>query len=331
MEKYLSAEDLPPDWENNIGDNLYLKKSFLGFIEQVDSCEKSYYVFRNSQGRVDTQFLISKTIDNNLAMFTPFNLPVTVNAVYFPFTVSKPGGVFGYEATEDVSGFLKDLKGFKLIVNVDETYTLDNFARGLICPKCMLSVKWDTFEEYMLSLRAGYRRRYNIALDKSKNLNFYMLKNNQVEFSEKMYNLYLDVYNNALYKLGKVPIDFFRQDGLVILALEDEEEIQGFAQLRRNNEELLFEFVGLNKRNILKYDIYVRLLLEIIRYGIVNGFKTIDFGQTTDDMKLKLGCEYEMLYVLINHSNPVINFLLKKLMPHIQYKPLEKNKFHVFK
>ncbi len=268
MEKYLNARDLPEDWENNIADNLYLKRSFLDFVEQIDDSEKSYYIFRNSMGNIDTQFLISKTTDNNITMFTPFKVPVTVNSVYFPFTVSKPGGVFGNETKKEVSTFLKNLKGFKLIVNVDEEYMLDNFVRVLICPKCVLSIKWASFEEYMSSLRSGYRRRYNIALNKSKNLNFYILNNNHIEFSEKMYNLYLDVYNNAPYKLGKVSIDFFRQDGLVILVLEDKKEIQGFAQLRKNNEELLFEFVGLNKKNILKYDTYIMLLLEIIRSGI---------------------------------------------------------------
>lgn len=40
MEKYLTAETLPPDWEDNIGNNPYLKKKFLKLIEQFDSSEK---------------------------------------------------------------------------------------------------------------------------------------------------------------------------------------------------------------------------------------------------------------------------------------------------
>jgi hypothetical protein len=107
MEKYLRAKDLPKDWEDNIGDNLYLKKSFLELIEQIDCSEKSYYVFRNSLGHIDTQFLISKTTDNNIAMFTPFKLPVIMHSVYFPFTLSKPAGVFGNETNKKFPGFLR--------------------------------------------------------------------------------------------------------------------------------------------------------------------------------------------------------------------------------
>lgn len=331
FDKYLSAKDLPSDWEDNIGDNLYLKKNFLQFIEEIDDAQKSYYAFRNSNNCIDTQFLITKTKDNNIAMFTPFKIPVALNCVYFPFTLSKPAGTFGNETKKAVSKFLNSLKGFKLVLNTDENCSLDGFSRGLICPKCMLKLSWDSFDDYMASLRAGYRRRYNIALNKSKNLKFYILKNNQLEFSERMYKLYLDVYNKAPYKLGKASIDFFKKEGFAILALEDKDDIQGFAQLYKNNSELLFEFVGLNNKNIYKYDTYIRLLLEIVKYGIENNFKVIDFGQTTDEAKLKLGCKYEMLYALISHSNPIINFFLKKFTPHIQYTPLDENKFHVFK
>lgn len=331
MEKYIKVKDLPKDWEDNLGDNLYLKKNFLSLIEKIDNSEKSYYVFRNINGKIDTQFIISKTADNDIAMFTPFKLPVVMHSVYFPFTLSKPGGVFGDESKQEVTSFLKSLKGYKMILNVDKSCKFDGFACGLICPRCVLKIKWNSFDEYMASLRTGYRRRYNIALDKSKKLKFHILEDNKLEFTDDMYNLYLDVYNNASYKLGKVSIDFFRQDFFVILALDDKEGTQGFAHLHENDEELIFEFVGFNRKNILKYDTYIRLLVEIVRYGIEKGFKSIDFGQTADDAKLKLGCKYENLYALINHSNPMINFLCKKLVPHIQYKSLEESKFHVFK
>ena len=331
MEKYISVQDLPTDWEDNIGDNLYLKKNFLEIVEQIGSSEKSYYVFRNSLGQIDSQFLITKTTDNDIAMFTPFKLPVTMHSVYFPFTLSKPACIFGDESKQEVTEFLKSLKGYKMVLNLDESCKLDDFSHGLICPRCVMQVKWNSFEDYMSSLRAGYRRRYKTAFKKSKDLRFRILKNNELEFTEEMYDLYLDVYHNAQYKLGKVSIDFFRQDCFVVFALDDETGTQGFALLHENGEELIFEFVGLNKKNILKYDTYIRILIEIVRYGIERGFKVIDFGQTTDDAKLKLGCKYENLYVLLNHSNPIINLLLKNLVTYIEYKPLNENSFHVFK
>jgi hypothetical protein len=72
------------------------------------------------------------------------------------------------------------------------------------------------------------------------------------------------------------------------------------------------------------------MLYEIIRYGIDHGFKTIDFGQTADDTKLKLGCHYEMLYAALHHHNRLVCWCCKKLAPVIEYKPIQ-TKFNVFK
>ncbi|MCD7780395.1 MAG: hypothetical protein LUH05_06970, partial [Candidatus Gastranaerophilales bacterium] len=326
------ASDLPEDWDNNIENNPYLKKDFLTFIEQTDNSQKKYCIFRNSQNKTDTQFLICRTENNNLGMFTPFKFSATINSIYFPFSISSPAGVFGEETKKDVNKFLKTFKGFTMIVNIEnKDYKLSDFTQAVIPPKCLFEIKWHSFSEYMKDLRAGYRRRYNIALNKSKDLKIRFLKDNKTEFTEQMYNLYLDIYNNASCKLGKVPIDYFKQERCIIFVLEDSEDIQGFAQLYKNGEELIFEYVGFNKKNVLQYDTYIKILLEIIRFGIENGYKIIDMGQTTDETKLKLGCRYKFLYALIRHSNPIINFILQKITTHIQYKPLDESRFHVYK
>ena len=78
------------------------------------------------------------------------------------------------------------------------------------------------------------------------------------------------------------------------------------------------------------YDTYHRILLEIVRYGIENNFRTIDFGQTADESKLKLGSEYTMLYAYLHHSNPLVNAINRKLAKYIEYKPIT-TEYRVFK
>ena len=78
------------------------------------------------------------------------------------------------------------------------------------------------------------------------------------------------------------------------------------------------------------FDTYHRILLEIVKYGIEHGFKTIDFGQTADESKLKLGSKYIMLYAYLHHSCKFINAVNKKLAKHIQYKPISID-YKVFK
>ena len=104
----------------------------------------------------------------------------------------------------------------------------------------------------------------------------------------------------------------------------------GFVQLMENGSELIFEFVGIDYKYNAQYQVYHRMLYEIIRYGIENGFKSIDFGQTADDTKLKLGCRYTYLYAWLHHSNRLVNYLLGKFAPRLVYKPVGVN-FRVFR
>ncbi len=225
--EYFTVKDLPSDWNDNCKDNPYIKNCFLEFIERADCSEKKYCVFRNSSGKIDTQFMIIKTENNNIAMFTPFKFTVKMNSIYFPFSISSSAGIFGKETKKNVDNFLKTLEGFTMLVNLDDkNYNFKNFSQALIPPKCIFYIKWNSFDDYMYALRANYRRRYNNALKKSKELKLRFLKDNKTEFTKEMYNLYLDIYNNAEYKLGRIPIEYFWQKRCKIFVLENKDDVQ---------------------------------------------------------------------------------------------------------
>lgn len=330
MEIYNYAKDLPQDWDQKLGSNLYLRKEFLEFMERVDDTPKKYYIFRNKSGEIDTLFMTHFRTGYNLTMFSKIKTSIKMTFIYIPLSISRPGIIYGEETKEDVAGFLRKMKGYKIILNTEENYDLQGFTKGLTCPRCVLKIRWHTFDDYMNDLRSNYRYRYKKAFAKSKDLKMYFLEDNQ-EFSEELYGLYLQVYENSPYKLEKLKIDFFRDNRFKIFVLEDNSKPQGFIQLLENEKELIFEFVGFEHKNNHVYDIYIRMLLEIVRYGIEGGFETIDFGQTADEAKLKLGCKYQKLYALLNHSNPLVNWCANKISRFIQYKPLDDHKFRVFK
>ena len=330
MKQFTSASDLPEQWDENLSDNLYLRREFLVFLESVDSSEKSYYMFQTPDGKVLAKMMMHTRKGYNLTMFSGLKTSIKMQFVYFPLSVSRPAIVCCEAARDEVAAFLKSIKGYKMILNVTEDWQLVDFTRGLTCPRCVLSLRWNSFNNYLRELRSGYRRRYKKALEKSAGLNFYFLENNQ-SFDERLYDLYLEVYNRSKYKLEKLSIDFFRGERFKIFVLVNSNDPVGFVQLLDNGAELIFEFVGFSHCKNREYDIYIRLLLEIVRYGIENNYQTIDFGQTADDAKLKLGCYYEPLYALVHHSNPVINRLIRLASRHIQYKPLDERGFHVFR
>ena len=330
METYLKATDLPEDWDHNTGDNPYLKKEFLVFLDQVDESPKSYHLFRDNQGRIDSQLIRHIRTDYNLTMFTRFKSSLKMDFIYMPVSVARPGLILGSETANEALDYIKSIKGWKMILNLPENTNLTDFTKGLTCPRCVLTLQWSSFEHYLASMRSAYRRRYLRALNKSSVLNLYILADNK-NFSHELYQLYEQVYERSPYKLEKLSWKFFKSERFKVIVLEKDRQAYGFVQLLANGSELIFEFVGFNHEQNHEYDIYIRLLLEIVRYGLENGFKTIDFGQTADEAKLKLGACYETLYAFLHHHNPIINYLAQKTGAYLGYKALDDTRFHVFK
>ena len=327
IREFTRAAELPAEWDLLIKENIYLSRSFLGFIESTErEYEPTYYLFYEGE-RADSCFVTHRRKKYNLTMFTNFNMPITVTFVYLPMSVTASSVVVG-ELKEEVFKKIKSIKGYKMVLNLPFT-DVDGYAVGLTCPKCILDLNFTSFEDYVQDLRSNYRAKHKKVMKKSKELTLRFI-DNKTEFTDELYEMYLNVLNRSRLRIETLSKEYFMGEIFKIFVLELEGKAVGFVQLLENGTELIFEFVGVDYRYNEEFSVYHRMLYEIIRYGIENGFKTIDFGQTADDTKLKLGCHYEPLYAALHHSNPLLNFICKKMAPLIEYKPLT-TKFTVFK
>lgn len=327
IKEFTHAAELPAEWDSLTKDNIYLSRSFLAFIEGTEKeYEPTYYLFYEGE-RADSCFVTHRRKNYNLTMFTKFNMPITVTFVYLPMSVTASSLVVG-KLKKQVFEKIKSIKGYKMVLNLPFT-DVDGYAVGLTCPKCILDLQFPTFENYVQSLRSNYRAKYKKVMKKSEGLNIRFIDNKK-EFTDELYEMYFNVLNRSRLRIETLSKEYFMGDMFKVFVAEREGTPVGFVQLLENGTELIFEFVGVDYRYNDEFSVYHRMLYEIIRYGIENGFKSIDFGQTADDTKLKLGCHYEPLYAALHHSNPIINFICKKVAPIIEYKPLT-TKFTVFK
>jgi len=321
------ACELPADWDDAIGDNLYLRRDFLEFMEACEACDQRYYYIRDGDGVMDTVFTTHLRRRFDVMMFRTANFRVDTTMVYIPASVSRPGIAAGRHLSQALD-HIRSLPGLTLMLNFPDEH-LPGFASGLTCPKHILTLNWDCFDDYIDQMRGGYRRRYRKALRDSAGLRLRTL-DDPSEFDEELYGLYLQVLQRSRTIIETLSIEYFRGHFFTILVLEDDSGPQGFVQLLPNGTELIFEFVGVNYATNATHDTYHRLLLEIVKYGIEHGFSTIDFGQTADESKLKLGCQPVTLYAGLHHSNPVIMVGTRLLAPHLTY-PVVTNNFRVFK
>ena len=326
VKKYKAAE-LPEEWDALTKGNIYLRREFLDFIEKSEKDYKPEYYLFYGEGRLDSVFVAHQRKGYNLGMFTKIDIKIKVTLIYLPMCVTASGLVIG-KLKDVVFRTIRSIKGYKMILNLSET-DVPGFANGLTCPKCILDLDFSSFDDYVGSLRSDYRNRTKKVLRKTESLDIRFI-DNKTEFTDELYALYLNVLNKSRVRIETLSKEYFTQKDFRIFVCYQGGEPAGFCQLLPDGDELIFEFVGVDYKYNDEMPVYHRMLLEIIRYGIENGFKTVDFGQTADDTKLKLGSRYVPLYAALHSSNPIVNFFCKLLAKKIEYKPIT-TEFRVFK
>lgn len=293
----------------------YIK--LLSLLEKINPCNQCYEITEDS-------LIISYDLKLNLFNFKNI-LPLNVKAqiIGLPISLSQRG-YFG--DLNKVLDIIKKRKGLKIILNADTeiikgSRTLSTFE---------FTNNFNTFDDYLNKLRSSYRRRLNKALSQRNNIVIRKIINSN--FTSEHYNLYLSIMNRTDNPLEILPIEFFKQYETVIYEFIDKsnENIIGFIQLKEFDDKLCFLFGGFNKEDVEKFDIYYNMLLKIIEIGIEKKVKKIDFGQTAEESKLKIGCKEVNKYLYAHHSNTIINFLIQKLLPLMSYRPY-KTVHHVLK
>ena len=293
----------------------YIK--LLSLLEKINPCNQCYEITEDS-------LIISYDLKLNLFNFKNI-LPLNVKAqiIGLPISLSQRG-YFG--DLNKVLDIIKKRKGLKIILNADTeiikgSRTLSTFE---------FTNNFNTFDDYLNKLRSSYRRRLNKALSQRNNIIIRKIINSN--FTSEHYNLYLSIINRTDNPLEILPIEFFKQYETVIYEFIDKsnKNIIGFIQLKEFDDKLCFLFGGFNKEDVEKFDIYYNMLLKIIEIGIEKKVKKIDFGQTAEESKLKIGCKEVNKYLYAHHSNTIINFLIQKLLPLMSYRPY-KTVHHVLK
>lgn len=318
MKKYTSINEL----FCNLTDNNYKSEikeliSLLTLMENINPCNQEYEVINNN-------ILITYNIKLNLLNFKNIlPLKTNVKVIGLPISLCLKGYYGKAYFIEDI---VKKMKGLKIILNGDSQFS----GSGKTLSTFIFENKFSNFEDYLCSLRSTYRRRISKALKYRDKLKISPIKIK--EFSKEHYSLYLSVMNRTSNPLETLPIEFFQEYESELYEFRDSTTnvIVGFIQLKEIKNKLYFLFGGFKKEDNEAYDLYYNMLLKIVEIGIEKHVTEIEFGQTAEESKLKIGCKEKYKYLYIHHSNPFLNFFIQMLLPFFSYKPYAV-KHNVFK
>ena len=239
-----------------------------------------------------------------------------------------PMTVIGPPVSVDSTGYCSDLnqliadykcrKGIFLILNIPKLPALaEKVAAGETLSACIFNNVFTSFEEYLFALRGGYRRRIKRALDKGKALKIEQIRN--ADFTDELHELYLQVLRCSKYPLETLRPDFFKGFDGDIFVFSDGDSPVAFSALKRFDDELDFVFGGMDYAKRDEYDLYYNMLLFILQHGIEQGVKLINFGQTAEHSKQRVGCSLEKRYMVAFSGNRIINGILRLFKNTLSY------------
>ena len=265
----------------------------------------------------------------NVFSFGKLKLKVPFNVIAPPVSVDKSG------FCGDLNSLIEDYKGRRglfLMLNLkaDKIDIKGKVAVGKTLPSCVFENKFKSFDEYLKALRSSYRRRIKIALDNGKKLQVKRIKG--IDFNDELYGLYLQVFSKSDFPLEKLPVSFFQGCGCEIDVFYNENKPLAFVMYEKNGDNINFIFGGMDYASRDRYALYYNMLLHIVRTGIENEVKFINFGQTAEVTKCRIGCSLEDRFMLAFGGNGFLTYLLRVFAPLLQNnkKIIELNVFKNF-
>jgi len=289
----------------------------LDLLEKVNPCSQSYEVNHDC-------ILVTYFLRLNLFNFLGgLSFKINAQIIGLPISISEKG----YRGDEkNIEAHIILRKGLKILLNGNSGFK----NPGKTLSTFVFENRFVSFKDYLDSLRSSYRRRLKKALSKRELIK--INKFDRKDFNGNHYKLYLSIMNRTKNPLEILPIEFFAnyEAELYEFISKDTNEIIGFIQLKEMKDRLCFLFGGFKQEDNEPYDLYYNMLLKIVETGIEKKVRVIEFGQTAEESKLKIGCVEVPRYLYVHHSNPVVNWVIQILLPLFSYKPYQ-IKHHVFK
>lgn len=312
------AIHLPPEWDE-LADNYFQQTEFLSHTEKYNPCQQRYYLCAEEGKLISAAVVYSLRLD--IFTFLKVKSPLKMHIVGIPCSVSSQG-IFGSKLSMEalINHIYEVEKGFVLILNLKDMPLTGSSTSGKTLPTVVLSNHFADWQDYTNSLRSSYRRRIKKINQPEDGLRFE--KKHCSEFTETMYQQYIEVYKRSSGKLEKLSCDFFKHlpaDFTLTVCYKNREVIGWNIALADRN--IYYFFLGgidykLNKT----YHTYLRLLSTIIRDGIEIKSDFIELGQTAEIPKMRMGGKPNPLYMQAHHSNYFFNKLVKLSGTLLEYK-----------
>lgn len=320
IRRYQSAQELPPAWDD-LAQVYFQKRAFLAHADQYNPCRQRYYLAFD--GKKVQAAAVVYTLAIDLFTFSNIPSPVRMSVIGLPASISPPG-IFG--EGEGIGYLIKHLlqveRGLILGLNLPPETDTHRGLKMRMLPTVELAHSFHDWETYLDGLRSPYRRRCCQILERSTGLQ--IQQSSCQSFSQQHYELYLQVLKRSSTCLETLRQGYFENlpDNFYLTTYYKEGEMLCWHINCRDEDQdrLYFFFGGNNYRFNHIYETYFNNLLGVLREAIEEGYSHIDFGQTAEIPKMRLGGQIVPKALFIYHRNTFFLYLLKQLKRFLEYR-----------
>ncbi len=188
-----------------------------------------------------------------------------------------------------------------------------------------LNTSWKKFEDLLKEFKTKYRSRSKQVVLKSSVLKVRELTKEDVEENaNKIEDLYQQVLKNSNFNIGVFNVETFIRlkekmpKYYFIYGYFLENELIGFRTLFKAGKVLEASFIGIDYTKNLKYNLYQRMLIDYVEYGIANKMEKINFGRTAETIKSCVGAEPVRMNLYVKARKKTGKFLLKLIINNIR-------------
>ncbi|MBN2440454.1 MAG: GNAT family N-acetyltransferase [Spirochaetales bacterium] len=227
---------------------------------------------------------------------------------------------------------------FKEFLQYESSQDMDyikkyDFIRAPSLPYGTLEIKWNSFTDYLSSLKHHYRNlikkslkkinmttpvliEYDPAMEQPEYPQL-ILENGELCSHRIFHSLYLNVMERAEVKLEVLNSSFFKElirnmkPEMKILSFVLNGRVLGAALIHSKGEKMTFLLIGLDYTKNRCYDVYFNLIYGIISLAIKEGCKYLDMGQTSHFIKQRVGSRFIPVHFYIRSKNILVQTMLK--------------------
>jgi hypothetical protein len=201
------------------------------------------------------------------------------------------------------------------------------YARVPSLPMTRLNIDYPSFEAYMISAlssrtRRDLRRKMRAATQGSA-IELRIVRD-VTPFIDEVYPLYLGVYERSKFHFEKLTKDYFCRIGRLMadkvrfFIWRRDEKIVAFGLCMVQGDTFYGEYLGLDYSVALDMHLYHYVMRDMTTWAIAHGYKWLCSSGLNYDPKFHFRHWLDPIDLYVCHTSPVINALLKRVLPLIE-------------